>query len=524
MRRFLSRTPATLALWAALPVVAGAQVAEVEPNNTLPEADAAPAFTGNVVISGAISPVGDVDFFRLNLATATVMHVESFDFTGKDCTPGVTASVRLVNAGGGEVYADNSHGIGTCGALSFAVAAGTYYIAVEETGNDATLPGYKLQLRVQAPAGTEAEPNDSPAGALTITGSEVYAVGRVDPISDADFYAITVPTGASIRAEVIEADPDAPCESFLMMPRLLLYDAVLTPLGGASMGSGRGNCALLDGTGGSPANTAAANLPGGTYFLAVRADIGLGPVPFGYRLLLRVVLPDLIFADDFEAEMAQVVINEFNANITNSCDLIELRVVSGGRMDGYSLFHRNNQVVAFSGLAVATNDLIVVHLDTADPLCNPTGALNETTSVTQFPSSAHGRNYDTAYDWYSSEPGLFSTDNVFTLYDDRGQIMDAVLAADDPTGTTAAASEAQAAVVAAAGEWQMVGGGVPPGGFVDDDFCAHAVLDLNATSTTASGMTIQRTTNVDSNDKEGWTTGAGAAQTWGLPNPGQAPF
>jgi len=96
-----------------------------------------------------------------------------------------------------------------------------------------------------------------------------------------------------------------------------------------------------------------------------------------------------------------------------------------------------------------------------------------------------------------------------------------VLVADAPSGTAAAASETAAAIVAAATQWTMVGGGIPVGGFVDDAFRIHAVLDLNATGTAASGTSIQRTDNTDSNDLNGWTTGAGVASTWGLNNAGQ---
>jgi hypothetical protein len=179
-------------------------------------------------------------------------------------------------------------------------------------------------------------------------------------------------------------------------------------------------------------------------------------------------------------------------------------------------------LVTFGALTVATNDFIVVHLKSTDPACNPTGASDEIVSPTQFPQATHGQNYDTAYDWYSTQQ-LVAFDNVFTLYDGVGLIRDAVLAANGPDGTVSAASELQAAVVAAAGEWQMVGGGVPPGGFVDAEFRAHAVLDLDATGLNALGTSIQRTTNVDSNDKNGWTTGTGAPSTWGLLNPGQSP-
>jgi hypothetical protein len=233
---------------------------------------------------------------------------------------------------------------------------------------------------------------------------------------------------------------------------------------------------------------------------------------------------DRIFRDDFEAgRRARVVVNEFNANMGSDCDMIELRAVAGGPMDGILLRAREAVLAVFNGLVVERNDLIVVHLDSADANCNPGGASDETTSVAQFPASAHSRNYDTAWDWYSPERGLANTDNVFTVTSE-GRIVDAVLAADDPTGAAAPGSESQAALVAAAGHWQMVGGGVPPGGFVDDDFCAHAVLDLDATGADPVGTSIQRTTNLDSNDKNGWTAGAGAPSTWGLLNVGQTPF
>jgi hypothetical protein len=66
----------------------------------------------------------------------------------------------------------------------------------------------------------------------------------------------------------------------------------------------------------------------------------------------------------------------------------------------------------------------------------------------------------------------------------------------------------------------MVGGGVPAGGFVDADFCAHAVLGLNVT---ASPNSLQRLDDGDDNDKADWTVDR-AAPTWGALNVGQAPF
>src|SRR5688572_18679867 len=46
---------------------------------------------------------------------------------------------------------------------------------------------------------------------------------------------------------------------------------------------------------------------------------------------------------------------------------------------------------------------------------------------------------------------------------------------------------------------QMVDGGTPAGGFVDADFVAHAVHDLDGTSTAHTGTSIQRKDNNDTN-------------------------
>ena len=76
-------------------------------------------------------------------------------------------------------------------------------------------------------------------------------------------------------------------------------------------------------------------------------------------------------------------INEVNANITLGCDLIELRVVTGGTLLNLRLTERTgiigelNQV--FPAAVVPTNAIIVVHLNSGNATCNPGGATAETT-------------------------------------------------------------------------------------------------------------------------------------------------
>ncbi len=221
------------------------------------------------------------------------------------------------------------------------------------------------------------------------------------------------------------------------------------------------------------------------------------------------------------AVRAAVRINELNANIANGCDLVELRVTSGGTMQGIRLRERTVDVLSFGPFNVQVNDVVVVHFNGGSATCNPGGATSETTGASQQPTASFPFNYDTAFDWHIPDAGITNTDNVLTLYAADGSIMDAVFVSDDPTGTAAADTETQAAAVALAGQWQLVGGGVPPGGFVDDQFNANAVQDLNGTSVDRNGLTIQRTNNTDSNDVQHWGM---ATTTFGLPNAGQPPF
>ncbi|MDP1828916.1 MAG: Ig-like domain-containing protein [Archangium sp.] len=219
---------------------------------------------------------------------------------------------------------------------------------------------------------------------------------------------------------------------------------------------------------------------------------------------------------------AQVRINELNANIggTSGCDLIELRVVAGGSMNGFRLQERDvGSLVTFGNFTVAKNDIIVVHMGVA--ACNTGTATQETTSVNQQAAGTFPGNYDTAWDWWSSDTGLTNTDNVISLYDPSNNLVDVVFVANAATGTAAGGTETQAAAAAAATQWQMVGGGIPTGGFIDADFRAWAALDLDATGTTAAGDSIRRIDDTDDNDKADWLQGP---QTFGLINAGQTLF
>jgi hypothetical protein len=214
---------------------------------------------------------------------------------------------------------------------------------------------------------------------------------------------------------------------------------------------------------------------------------------------------------------AVVKINELNATITSNCDLIELRVVSGGSIQGWKLMQRNTAVMTMPAMTVQANDIIVVHFAGTASGCNPATATNETTAKNQFPAATHTRNYDTAYDLYTGAmSGLTATTNVFTLTNAANVIQDAVFVADGASGSAASDTKTQAGVVGAANQWDPA-----LAAYTDDEFYMNAVQDLDATGTTNTGTSIQRINDADTNSKADWTTGAGAAHTWGLLNAGQ---
>jgi hypothetical protein len=224
-------------------------------------------------------------------------------------------------------------------------------------------------------------------------------------------------------------------------------------------------------------------------------------------------------------QAAMVRINEVNANVNNGCDAIELRVIADGSMAGFKLTERTgnagNSELSFTfppGFMVQKNDFVIVHTSSGVAGCNPGTATAETTAKNEQPAATFANNFDTAFDFWSSDNGLTSTDNVFTLVDATNAIVDVLFASDDPAGATAATgTETAAAAAGAANQWSPA-----MATYVDAVFRMHAADDLNATGTALAGNSIQRVNDADTNAKADWTTGAGVTATWGALNPGQA--
>ncbi|MDB4955129.1 MAG: Multiple EGF-like-domain protein 3 precursor [Myxococcales bacterium] len=264
-------------------------VNEVEPNGTTAQATASTVqVTASKLITGAIGSVGDLDLYRVTVTTGTVVRFETFT-SAYDCTDGSTIDLRVLDSLGTELTVDVvGSGIAGCGAIVTYLAAGTYYLQVEESGNDATVAQYLLDIRYQTNKGAESEPNEVYTTADThLNASNAFVSGDHTLGTDSDFFAISVPPGARIRAEVLEGTATTSCESHNIDSLLTLYDetgAVLVDNDDA----GRGYCSLIDGTGEVPSDDAARNATAAakTYYLQVRASssAATGADSFVYRL------------------------------------------------------------------------------------------------------------------------------------------------------------------------------------------------------------------------------------------------
>ncbi|HEY5920348.1 MAG TPA: DUF4215 domain-containing protein, partial [Kofleriaceae bacterium] len=269
---------------------------EVEPNNNSMQADASTVqITGDALITGGIGAAGDLDRFRLVVASQTAVRFETFTGAVGDCDATTTLDLRVFDSTSTQLVADTEGaGIADCSAIVFHLAAGTYYVQVEEAGNDDPVPSYFLEVSYQADVANETEPNETymQASVNLVSANDVFVSGAHLMSSGPDFFAITVPAGRGIRAEVIEGDLTETCEANGIDSRLRLFDDTGTELANDD-DDGRGYCSLLDGTGTSPLDPAARNATTTTktYYLEVEESafaVNMDGRQFVYRLQVTI--------------------------------------------------------------------------------------------------------------------------------------------------------------------------------------------------------------------------------------------
>ncbi len=227
----------------------------------------------------------DQDWFLLDVPIATTFRIETFDITGTDCVASANSSLNVYQTNGTtSLYGSTDEGIGPCAALVVTLSnticgQGPCYVNVVNPAA-ATTFGYQLHIIPQIPnvmpqvfpIGSEKEPNNTIATANPIQnppGSDILVHATLNPLNDIDYYAIHVPQGKSVRAEITDG-----VQGLCVMNGAISYMALWGPTGNYIYedlaGTGRFSCAMIDGTGMIPQHSAAHNLDAGTYFLSVR--------------------------------------------------------------------------------------------------------------------------------------------------------------------------------------------------------------------------------------------------------------
>jgi hypothetical protein len=249
-------------------VASAEPITESEPNNTPATADALPA--GTEYVTGAINPAGDQDYFAFEGQAGDLVFV-SLDT--HNAGPSQDSTLVLLDTDGTTVIEwDEDDGPTP---LSSGIAGarlprtGTFFLRVQESGDDQPLSAYTLYLGTVAPHWRwEVEPNDdlvSASQAGPLNGGYLWS-------SDAGDFWWFVARAGDVLSAGLDNDPDhngTGGADFL----LELFDPRGTSIAVANTDSGEGDPAEFLNVIGLPAT--------GEYVLRVGDSRGVGAGPQG---------------------------------------------------------------------------------------------------------------------------------------------------------------------------------------------------------------------------------------------------
>ena len=132
---------------------------EVEPNDdcALPGGP----YTLPILLDGAITPIADKDMFAFTIPAHADVKIQTFAPSYDTCATGNDTVVQLRGTDCSTILTTNDNGgVGTCSLIDSAtnnsaanLAPGTYYVQVEENGNNAAIAGYQLLIGLNALCG-----------------------------------------------------------------------------------------------------------------------------------------------------------------------------------------------------------------------------------------------------------------------------------------------------------------------------------------------------------------------------------
>ena len=223
---------------------------------------------------------------------------------------------------------------------------------------------------------------------------------------------------------------------------------------------------------------------------------------------------DRIFFNSFD--YAVVLLNEVNANVTGSQDLVELRALSGGNVSGIALVQNPDAVGGGTVLAtlpdipLAAGDLIVIHL--APSVATTSETITKGDCISTPPQC-----YPAAWDVAGGATGITYSDRVLALRDPAGNIADAAAFAL-PVGTVPATFPDAVAYIQSVGQWLPADCSGLPCAVDSTPTVVQISADWTGLNTSATaGNSIARTGSAtDTNQAADWQV---KAQTFGADNP-----
>lgn len=292
---------------------------------------------------GSISPATNVDAIQITVTTPSYIYAETFTSTTPTFACNVDTRLTLFQADGiTEIGTDDFDGISSCSLIepnvdAFAqLAAGTYWLTIEEDGNDLTIANYQVavwgvpvgvcgNLVVEgaeqcddgnsvAGDGCDATCQVEPVGIYTAPGGpQVFAMQAIDPIGEQDVYRIDVTSTTYIVAETF-VDAVAGTCPFGTDTVITLFDSLGAQLGTDDEG-GINSCSRID-----PAADPFARLAPGTYFLRVEDYLNDGLIP-RYDMAFSTVPADVCGNGVVEAAVMEGC-DDGNTTAGDGCDAL----------------------------------------------------------------------------------------------------------------------------------------------------------------------------------------------------------
>ncbi|AKU95396.1 hypothetical protein AKJ09_02060 [Labilithrix luteola] len=213
---------------------------------------------------------------------------------------------------------------------------------------------------------------------------------------------------------------------------------------------------------------------------------------------------------------ATFVITEIATANATKLDFLELVATKAGWAADLEIKQASGSLYKLGGFEVAQGDILVVH---ASGTPGPSGWKQEDTAQSKTASTATGASA-TAFDVYSAQTSITSTDNLLTIVDGT-KTLDAV-ALSERSGTASTAAMTAFAAAMTDGSWNF--SAAPVKGTNDCQTQAEAVAVSTASGTTcgkfatgiAAGKSINRKDLVDTNGRADFYIAAetpGAANT-----------